>query len=91
MKTRRSNIELELIGKLCCKLLRSRVNPEKGYCEFFFLKDHCCDMQGAINLAKYLMGESLRYIRTYSGEDLDTSYICLGDDSWVAHNRKFDE
>ena len=86
------DIESELIDKLRCGLVRTRLCPEYFFCEFFFPEGHCCDMTGAINLAKYYMEGTVKIIYTYSGEVMDTVYLDVSvndeePESWIANCR----
>ena len=43
---------------------------------------HCCDMDGAIKLAKFVQPD-VDYIVTYSGDLRDTRYV-LKENGWIA-------
>lgn len=51
--------------------------PKDGWLRLDLPSQNCCDMNGAIQVAKGLMPH-VRVILTYSGGEMDTAYIKIG-------------
>jgi|688.fasta_scaffold1809558_2 hypothetical protein len=67
--------------KLCCSLLKIVCSSE--IIEFYFPKDECCDMSGAIEIAEYI-NPKVKLIVTISGDKIDTCYK-KNKKTWSAH------
>lgn len=68
--------------RLQCEWSRWEVIGEYGLA--LYMADwHCCDMEGAIEAGKAVMPR-VQVIRTYSGDDLDTTYQIAPSGQWVA-------
>lgn len=57
---------------LCCNVVR--VTCTRRAIHFYFPDGDCCDMSGAIRLAR-LLDPKVRRILTYSGKRCDTAYL----------------
>lgn len=69
-------------GKLVCNIHRILVRGKVIH--LYFPKGDCCDMNGAIHIARMLHSQ-VNAIVTYSGHEVDTMYYRGSGTQWSAH------